>query len=95
MIYKGYDIESIKIKSDPEKGNDFNSNSRMRSYNYRIVYPTPDRAEIEMKGRCSAGQRVFSFIIIRLAPADFFVKTVVYLHLMSLRKILIKIIFKA
>lgn len=46
----------------------------MRSYNYRVVYTTPDKAEIEMKGRCSAGQRVLGSIIIRLALADTFCK---------------------
>lgn len=37
VTYKGTDIETIKIKSDQEKDK---SNSRLRSYNYRIVLKT-------------------------------------------------------
>jgi DNA repair protein RAD50 len=51
MTYKGNDIDTIEIKSDMEK----NPNSRVRSYNYRIVLKTFDDTELDMRGRCSAG----------------------------------------
>jgi len=52
MTYKGNDIQTIEIKSDQEKST---SNTRMRSYNYRIVLRTFDDTELDMRGRCSAG----------------------------------------
>lgn len=62
--YQGTDIDSISIKSDGEKvGN--------RSYNYRVVM-MKDQVEMDMRGRCSAGQKVLASIIIRLALADSF-----------------------
>jgi DNA repair protein RAD50 len=69
VTYKGNDIEKIMIKTDAEKTAE---NQRIRSYNYRIVLVTYDNAELEMKGRCSAGQKVLSSIIIRLALAETF-----------------------
>jgi len=40
-----------------------------RSYNYRLVMTTGG-AELEMRGRCSAGQKVLASIIVRLALAE-------------------------
>lgn len=51
MTYKSSDIETIEIKSDVEKS----ANSRIRSYNYRIVQKLSDDTELDMRGRCSAG----------------------------------------
>lgn len=67
MTYKGNDIDSIEIRSDVEK-----TGSRLRSYNYRIVLKTFDDTELDMRGRCSAGQKVLSSIIIRLSLAETF-----------------------
>ncbi|KAL8682978.1 MAG: hypothetical protein Q9186_001057 [Xanthomendoza sp. 1 TL-2023] len=63
--YQGTDIDSILIRSDNEtgKGN--------RSYNYRVCMVKQD-TEMDMRGRCSAGQRVLASIIIRLALAECF-----------------------
>ena len=63
--YQGTDVDTIKIRSDHEtmKGN--------RSYNYRVVMMKQD-AEMDMRGRCSAGQKVLASIIIRLALAECF-----------------------
>ncbi|KAL8729027.1 MAG: hypothetical protein Q9166_005028 [cf. Caloplaca sp. 2 TL-2023] len=63
--YRGTDIDTILIRSDNEtaKGN--------RSYNYRVCMVKQD-AEMDMRGRCSAGQRVLASIIIRLALAECF-----------------------
>ena len=72
MTYKGNDIEAIEIKSDQEKDAKSAASARLRSYNYRIVLKTYDDTELDMRGRCSAGQRVLSSIIIRLSLAETF-----------------------
>lgn len=63
--YQGTDVDTIRIRSDNEtaKGN--------RSYNYRVCMVKQD-VEMDMRGRCSAGQRVLASIIIRLALAECF-----------------------
>lgn len=63
--YKGTDVDTILIRSDNEnaRGN--------RSYNYRVCMIKQD-AEMDMRGRCSAGQKVLASIIIRLALAECF-----------------------
>ncbi|KAL0961152.1 hypothetical protein HGRIS_006124 [Hohenbuehelia grisea] len=63
--YQGTDIDGIKIRSDVEDG------STKRSYNYRVVM-TKDQVEMDMRGRCSAGQKMLASIIIRLALSDSF-----------------------
>ncbi|KAF7792625.1 hypothetical protein EIP86_003722 [Pleurotus ostreatoroseus] len=63
--YQGTDIDGIKICSDSEGG------LTKRSYNYRVVM-TKDQVEMDMRGRCSAGQKMLASIIIRLALADSF-----------------------
>ena len=65
-VYKGTDIESIQIKSDVEKTD---QSRRLRSFNYRITLTDHNQMEIDMKGKCSAGQRVLASIIIRMALA--------------------------
>ena len=66
LTYKGTDIDTISIKSDENlqaKGN--------RMYNYRVVMYKQD-SELDMRGRCSAGQKVLASILIRLALAECF-----------------------
>jgi DNA repair protein RAD50 len=63
--YQGTDIDTIRIKSESE---DAKAN---KSYNYRVVMYKSD-AEMDMRGRCSAGQRVLASIIIRLSLAECF-----------------------
>jgi DNA repair protein RAD50 len=66
LTYRGEDITNIRLTSDQE------SNSRSsRSYNYRVVM-TKGTTELDMRGRCSAGQRVLASIVIRLALAETF-----------------------
>ena len=76
------DIDGIKISSDNE------GSTTKRSYNYRVcqcalalathphdyaqVVMTKDQVEMDMRGRCSAGQKMLASIIIRLALADSF-----------------------
>ncbi|CAL9738593.1 DNA repair protein Rad50p [Monosporozyma servazzii] len=64
--YSGTDIDTIKIRSD-----EVNSTVRGKSYNYRVVMFKQD-AELDMRGRCSAGQKVIASIIIRLALSETF-----------------------
>lgn len=63
--YSGTDVDTIKIKTDEV------SNTRGKSYNYRVVMYKQD-AELDMRGRCSAGQKVLAAIIIRLALSETF-----------------------
>jgi DNA repair protein RAD50 len=42
-----------------------------KSYNYRVVMQKGD-AELDMRGRCSAGQKVLASVVIRLALAESF-----------------------
>ena len=69
MTYQGADIDSIQIMSDVEKSS---VSSRVANYNYRIVMLTGDEQQLDMKGRCSAGQRVLASLIIRLSLAETF-----------------------
>ncbi|KAL1922188.1 uncharacterized protein VTP21DRAFT_9727 [Calcarisporiella thermophila] len=64
--YQGNDIDRIEIRSDNE-----GVRAGSRSYNYRVVMIKGD-TELDMRGRCSAGQKVLASIIIRLALAETF-----------------------
>jgi DNA repair protein RAD50 len=62
--YQGTDVDNIRIASDSDaKGN--------RTYNYRVVMKKQD-TEMDMRGRCSAGQKVLACLVIRLALAECF-----------------------
>lgn len=65
--YQGTDVDTIYIKSDLEV------KASTRSHNYRVVMVKKD-VELDMRGRCSAGQKVLASIIIRLALAECFSK---------------------
>lgn len=70
LVYQGRDIESIELVS----GSDESSGAvgrATKSYNYRVVMCKGD-AQLDMRGRCSAGQRVLASIVIRLALAETF-----------------------
>ncbi|KAI0220379.1 DNA repair protein rad50 [Massospora cicadina] len=62
--YFGSDIDTVRIKSDIEK-------QTSRSFNYRVVM-VKGGIELDMRGRCSAGQKVLASIIVRLALAEAF-----------------------
>ncbi|CDK28062.1 unnamed protein product [Kuraishia capsulata CBS 1993] len=66
--YSGTDVDTILIKSDMASSQ---VKSAGRSYNYRVVMVKQD-TELDMRGRCSAGQKVLASIIIRLALAESF-----------------------
>ncbi|XXH05525.1 hypothetical protein Hte_011955 [Hypoxylon texense] len=63
--YQGTDIDTILVKSDAE------SATGRSQYNYRVCMVKQD-TEMDMRGRCSAGQKVLASIIIRLALAESF-----------------------
>ncbi|KAH7730578.1 rad50 family protein [Aphelenchoides avenae] len=65
-VYQGNDIETIKIKSMPVSGSE-----KKKSYDYSVVM-TVDQTDIDMRDRCSAGQKVLASILIRVALADVF-----------------------
>ena len=68
QAYRGQDIDYIKIVSDEEEER---TTDKRRSYNYRVVM-VKDNTEMDMRGRCSAGQKVLASLIIRLALAEIF-----------------------
>jgi DNA repair protein RAD50 len=66
LTYKGEDITNIALQSGQEGASKAN-----KSYNYRVVM-TKGSTQMDMRGRCSAGQRVLASIVIRLALAETF-----------------------
>lgn len=67
LTYKGEDIRNIEIVSGKDAGG-----RSSRSYNYRVVMSKGSGTMMDMRGRCSAGQRVLASIVIRLALAETF-----------------------
>ncbi|KAG0748052.1 hypothetical protein G6F32_004910 [Rhizopus arrhizus] len=63
--YQGGDIDYIEVRADDE------GTTANRSFNYRVVM-IQNGSELNMRGRCSAGQKVLASIIIRLALAETF-----------------------
>ncbi|KAL7420509.1 DNA repair protein rad50 [Cryptotrichosporon argae] len=66
--YQGTDIDGIRIVSDHDEAG---TTGTRKSYNYRVIMIKND-VELDMRGRCSAGQKVLASIIIRLALAESF-----------------------
>ena len=67
ICYKGGDVDMIEVRSDPTNA----TKTRARSYNYRIVM-TKGNTELDMRGRCSAGQKQLASLVIRMALAETF-----------------------
>ncbi|KAF7697443.1 DNA repair protein RAD50 [Silurus meridionalis] len=67
--YRGQDIEYVEIRSDVDEN--ASAGTKRRTYNYRVVMVKGDTA-LDMRGRCSAGQKVLASLIIRLALAETF-----------------------
>eukprot|EP01147_Barroeca_monosierra_P010186 gene10186-2344_t len=67
--YQGNDIDFIEVTSELEKKQQ--ESIRGKGYQYRVVMVKGD-TRLDMRGRCSAGQKVMASIIIRLALADCF-----------------------
>ena len=68
--YRGNDIDYIEIKAN-EDGEQSKGADMKKTYNYRVVM-VKNMTELDMRGRCSAGQKVLSSLIIRLALAETF-----------------------
>jgi DNA repair protein RAD50 len=84
LLIAPQDIDGIKIRSDVEGG----ASKRSYNYRVRArfslsfcsdvdhgliqVVMTKDQVEMDMRGRCSAGQKMLASIIIRLALSDSF-----------------------
>jgi DNA repair protein RAD50 len=66
LTYKGEDIDNIELVSGQEPGG-----KASKSYNYRVVM-TKGSSQMDMRGRCSAGQRVLASTVIRFALAETF-----------------------
>merc|ERR1711865_326945 len=66
LTYRGGDIDRIELRSDPSS-----SSGKVRTYNYRVVM-TKGETDLDMRGRCSAGQKVLASLVIRLALAETF-----------------------
>ncbi|SCU71168.1 RAD50 DNA repair-like protein [Trypanosoma equiperdum] len=65
--YKGSDIDTIELRSE----DDVTSTTARRSYSYRVVMKRGN-SEMDMRGRCSAGQKVLASVLIRLALSEAF-----------------------
>ncbi|XP_043285323.1 DNA repair protein RAD50 [Venturia canescens] len=65
LIYTGTDTSSIQIRTEAT------TMANKRSFNYKFIQ-IKHGVEMDMKGRCSAGQKVLSSIILRLALAETF-----------------------
>lgn len=67
QTYTGTDIDTILIRSESDVG----TNSARANYNYRVCMVKRD-TELDMRGRCSAGQKVLACIIIRMVLVESF-----------------------
>lgn len=65
-IYRGKDIDYIMIKSEEGK-----TTSKRKTYEYSVVLVAGD-VQMDMRGRCSAGQRVLACLLVRIALAETF-----------------------
>jgi DNA repair protein RAD50 len=63
-VYTGTDIDFIAIRAEAGA-----ETATRRTYNYRVVM-VKNQTELDMRGRCSAGQKVLASILIRIALAE-------------------------
>ncbi|KAH9423571.1 DNA repair protein rad50 [Dermatophagoides pteronyssinus] len=68
VSYQGNDIESIQIMVDQGERS---ASALRRTYHYRVVMIKQGKT-LDMRGRCSAGQKVLACLIIRIALALLF-----------------------
>lgn len=76
QVYRGADIDHVEIRSEEEDPSAMAESEAAgararRVYTYRVVMVKGETA-LDMRGRCSAGQKVLASIIIRLALAETF-----------------------
>ncbi|CAJ0577126.1 unnamed protein product, partial [Mesorhabditis spiculigera] len=65
-VYRGTDIDTIQIRSEMS-----GTGSRSK-YDYRVMMVLDNKLELEMRDRCSAGQKMLASILIRIALSDVF-----------------------
>ena len=65
--YRGSDIDLIQLRSEDDES----SSVARRSYKYRVVMKRGNN-ELDMRARCSAGQKVLASVIIRMALSEAF-----------------------
>lgn len=70
-IYRGSDIDTIELKSEVEGVAATAAGSSKRNYNYRVVMRRGNN-EIDMRAKCSAGQKVLACVVIRVALSEAF-----------------------
>lgn len=63
--YMGEDIDHVQIREE------VSTRASKRSFRYRVVM-VKNGTEMDMRGRCSAGQKVLACLIIRMALAETF-----------------------
>jgi len=71
QTYRGNDIDYIRIKTDDVDPNAEIDKRKKVNYNV-VMVKNGGGAELEMRGRCSAGQKVLASLVIRLALAETF-----------------------
>lgn len=67
-VYNSTDITTIRIRSDAPS----ESTTKKVSYDYNVMMVHESGAEVEMRGRCSAGQKMLACLLIRIALAEVF-----------------------
>jgi DNA repair protein RAD50 len=67
QTYQGSDIEGIAIMDESAES----TADKRRVYNYRVVM-IKNGKQMDMRGRCSAGQKVLASIVIRIALSQIF-----------------------
>uniref|UniRef100_A0A2S2NEI3 DNA repair protein RAD50 n=1 Tax=Schizaphis graminum TaxID=13262 RepID=A0A2S2NEI3_SCHGA len=72
-IYTGNDIDYIQIRTSSDDKPIQTDTLKRRTFNYRVVQIKND-VELDMRGRCSAGQKVLACLIVRMALAETFSK---------------------
>ncbi|EAN32440.2 AAA domain protein [Theileria parva strain Muguga] len=70
-VYTGTHIDYIQIQSKVDK-DVLPTEISSHSYSYRVVMVTPSGVELDMKGHCSAGERILSSLVVRMALIECF-----------------------
>lgn len=70
-IYRGCDIDTVELKSEVDGVAATASGASKRNYNYRVVMKRGNN-EIDMRAKCSAGQKVLASVVIRVALSEAF-----------------------
>ncbi|ORM41773.1 DNA repair protein RAD50 [Babesia sp. Xinjiang] len=70
-VYTGNNVDYIEIQSNVD-GVVPSTGLAPKSYNYRMVMVTHNGVEMDMRGRCSAGERVLASLILRITLSESF-----------------------